>query len=109
MLLHGIDTNLIVALRALLAERNVTRAAKNVGLSQSSMSHALARLRAHFGDPLLVQVGRSMVLTERAKSLVGPVETAVSQLERVVLRGEPFDPARSKRTFRIMTKDNLAF
>ena len=46
MFLHGIDTNLILALRALLAERNVTRAAKSVGLSQSSMSHALGRLRA---------------------------------------------------------------
>jgi len=107
MLLRGIDANLIVALRALLHERNVTRAAKSVGLGQSSMSHALARLRAHFDDALLVQVGRAMVLTERGKSLISPVELAVSQLERVFLRTEKFDPRTAERTFRIVGTDNL--
>src|ERR1700760_2267867 len=82
MLLAGVDTNLIVALRALLVRQSVTRAAKDVGLSQSSMSHALARLRAHFADPLLVPVGRALVLTERAKQLQQPVADAVAQLER---------------------------
>ena len=58
MRLHGIDTNLILPLRALLLHQSVTRAAKEVGLGQSSMSHALARLRVHFDDPLLVSAGR---------------------------------------------------
>ncbi|WP_394846291.1 LysR family transcriptional regulator [Pendulispora brunnea] len=99
--------NLIVALRALLQERNVTRAAKKVGLGQSSMSHALARLRAHFDDPLLVQAGRTMVLTERAKALMGPVEAAIAHFERVFLSRESFDPRTSERTFRIVSTDNL--
>jgi len=107
MLLHGIDTNLIVALRALLQEGNVTRAAKKVGLGQSSMSHALARLRAHFDDPLLVQAGRTLVLTERAKALIGPVELAIAQFERVFLSRDAFDPRTSGRTFRIVATDNL--
>ncbi len=107
MLLRGIDTNLIVALHALLLERNVTRAAARVGLGQSSLSHALARLRAHFADPLLVLVGRSMVLTERAKALIAPVSAAVAQLERVFSRSERFEPASSERTFRIVGTDNL--
>ncbi len=107
MLLRGIDTNLIVALRALLHERNVTRAAKVSGVGQSSMSHALARLRAHFDDALLAQVGRSMVLTERGKALIEPVDLAVAQLERVFLQQEVFDPTTSERVFRIATTDNL--
>jgi DNA-binding transcriptional LysR family regulator len=107
MQLRGIDTNLIVALHALLVHRNVTRAGKEVRLSQSSMSHALSRLRAHFGDPLLIPVGRELVLTERAKSLVEPVTDAVARLERVFGKVEPFDPATSRRVFRIAATDNL--
>ncbi len=107
--MHAIDTNLIVALRALLQERNVTRAAKAVGLGQSSMSHALARLRVHFGDPLLVQVGRNMVLTERAKGLLGAVEQAVENLEKVFIQSERFDPRTSARVFKVAAPDNLEF
>lgn len=109
MQLHGLDLNLVVALRALLTERNVTRAAKTVGLGQSSMSHALSRLRAHFGDPLLVQVGREMVLTERARALQEPVSRAVAELARVFLEPQVFDPRTSERTFHIAAPDNLEF
>jgi DNA-binding transcriptional LysR family regulator len=105
--LRGINTNLVVALRALLVRRNVTRAAKDVGLTQSSMSHALGQLRAHFDDALLVPAGRELVLTERAKSLVEPVVDAVERLERVFARAEPFDPRSSRRTFRIASSDNM--
>lgn len=105
--LSGVNTNLILSLRALLRERNVTLAARKVGLSQSSMSHALARLRGQLNDPLLVAVGRKMVLTERAQRLIEPVEQAVAQLERVFLKSEPFDPATSQRVFRLMATDNL--
>ncbi|AKU98794.1 Transcriptional regulator, LysR family [Labilithrix luteola] len=107
MQLRGIDTNLVVALRALLAHRNVTRAGKAVGLSQSSMSHALSRLRAHFDDPLLVPVGRELVLTERAKELVEPVAEAIAKLERVFTPPAAFDPKTSRRLFRIAATDNL--
>jgi DNA-binding transcriptional LysR family regulator len=109
MQLGGIDTNLVIALRALLTERNVTRAAKSVGLGQSSMSHTLGRLRAHFGDALLVQVGRELVLTERAKMLVEPAEQAIAKLENVFLHKTKFDPATSQRVFRIASTDNLGF
>jgi DNA-binding transcriptional LysR family regulator len=107
MQLRGVDTNLIIALRALLVHQNVTKAAKDVGLSQSSMSHALARLRAHFDDPLLVPVGRELALTDRAKALIEPVAEAVAQLERVFVRAEPFNPRTSRRTFRIASTDNV--
>jgi DNA-binding transcriptional LysR family regulator len=107
MSLQSIDANLLVALYALLLEKNVTRAARRVGREQSSMSHALARLRDHFGDPLLVRAGRVMVLTERARLLVDPVEAAVAQVERVFAPEAPFDPRTSTRVFRLGTTDNL--
>ena len=53
--LASLDLNLLVVLDALLTERHVTRAAERVGLTQSSCSHALGRLRALLGDPLLVR------------------------------------------------------
>ena len=69
MNLAGINTNRLVALNALLGVQNVSRAAESIGLTQSSMSHALAQLRAHFGNRLLVPSGRRMILTERGKAL----------------------------------------
>ena len=63
MNLRQFDLNLLVALDALLTERNVTRAGNRLNLSQSAMSGALARLRHYFHDELLVPVGRQMALT----------------------------------------------
>lgn len=108
MRLEGIDTHLVVALHALLAEQSVTRAARRVGITQPSMSHALAKLRAHFGDPLLVPTGRSLVLTERARALAAPVAAAISGLERVFGAAPHFEPKSAARTFRLATSDNLA-
>jgi len=107
MNLAGIDMNLVVALDALLQERNVTRAAKRLGLGQSATSHALARLRLVFDDPLLVKAGRELVLTERATALVGPCARAVSELGRLFAAPTPFDPRTARRTFRVVATDNL--
>lgn len=107
MQLGGVDTNLVVPLLALLRHQSVTRAAREVGLSQSSMSHALARLRAHFADPLLVPAGRALVLTERGKALVESVASAVAALERVFAPPEPFHPRASRRVFHFAATDNL--
>ena len=63
------DFNLLVTLDVLLAEGNVTRAAKRLRLSPSAMSRALARLRETMGDPLLVRAGRGLVPTPRATKL----------------------------------------
>ncbi len=104
--LAGMDLNLVVALHALLEERHVTRAAKRVGLSQPAMSHALARLRAHYDDPLLVRDGRMMSATPRATALVEPLRLAVGHLERV-LSPDPFDAKRLETTFRIAVDDYI--
>ena len=64
---RGLDLNLLVALDALLSEASVSAAGRKLHLSQSAMSGALARLREHFRDPLLVQVGRRMQPTPHAR------------------------------------------
>ncbi len=107
MNLQSVDTHLVVALHALLSERSVTRAARRSGVTQPSMSHALARLRAVFDDPLLVQTGRHMTLSVRASELLPKVNAAVERLNAVFGPREPFDPTVSERTFRLVATDNL--
>ncbi len=103
--LAGIDLNLVVALDALLAERHVTRAAARLGLTQSAASHALARLRDVLGDPLLVRgPGGTMVPTALALRLAPQLDKILADLAGV-LRGETFDPATARHTFRIGTSD----
>ena len=73
MRLNRFDLNLLMALDALLNEKNVTRAGERVFLSQPAMSAALGKLREYFRDPLLVRVGRDLELTLRGLALIGLV------------------------------------
>ena len=90
--LANLDLNLLLSLRALLVERNVTRAAAALGLSQPAVSAALARLRRHFGDELLVRVGNRYELTPLALRLVDRAESAVAGIERVFSAGPRLRP-----------------
>jgi len=99
------DLNLLLAFEALMEERNVTRAARRIGLSQPAMSNALTRLRRTFEDPLLVRTPGAMTPTHAAQALIEPVRSALAQL-RVALEKKPaFDPAASKRAFHVLTND----
>ncbi|MEU9343824.1 LysR family transcriptional regulator [Streptomyces sp. NPDC048278] len=103
--LGGLDLNLLLALDALLHERNVTRAAERLGLSQPSVSAALARLRRHFGDELLARVGNHYDLTPLACRLAESTSAALTGVERVFTAVHGFDPARSDREFTLITSD----
>jgi DNA-binding transcriptional LysR family regulator len=103
--LSAVDLNLLVALRALLHERHVTRAAKSVGLSQPAMSHALARLRDLFDDQLLVRTARGMQPTPRAEEIAPALGRALEDLGRLVTAPEKFEPARSRRCFTVVADD----
>ena len=103
--LQSLDLNLLVHLRALLEERNVTGAAKRNFLSQPAMSRVLERLREMFNDPLLVRSGRIYERTVRADRLLRELETVLPRLEAMV-RGEEFDPARSEERFRLALTDH---
>ena len=105
MRFEKLDLNLLVALDALLSERNITRAAEKVHLSQSAMSNALGRLRDFFGDPLLVQVQRHMELTPRAQALHDPVRDVLVRIRLTIAAAPTFDPARSDRSLRIFASD----
>ena len=102
------DLPLLAALDALLSERHVTRAARRLGITQSSMSHHLARLRLRFGDALLVRSGRAMALTPRAEAMAAPLREALGAVRRAVADADPFDPATTSRTFTLAMPDLLA-
>ncbi|MFB7330839.1 LysR family transcriptional regulator [Streptomyces adustus] len=105
MNLARLDLNLVVALRALLEERNVTRAGQRVGLSQPAMSAALSRLRRHFDDDLLARVGGHYELTALGQVLLDRTATAYDVLERLFTSQADFDPAKETREFRLMASD----
>ncbi|MBR7834382.1 LysR family transcriptional regulator [Actinospica durhamensis] len=105
MALGGTDLNLLVALKALLEEGNVTKAGAKIGKSQPAMSTALARLRRHYKDELLVRVGRDYELTPFAKTLVPSVRRTLSAVEAALGTGRAFDPAHSDRVFRLTATD----
>ena len=107
MRFKGLDLNLLVALDCLLAERNVSRAAEKLCLSQSATSGALTRLREYFGDDLLVQLGRSMVMTPRAAELAPAVRKVLLQIEGTVIQRPEFDPATVRREIRIIASDYM--
>jgi DNA-binding transcriptional LysR family regulator len=101
----SIDLNLLIALGALLEERNLTRAGEKTNMSQPAMSGALARLRKHFGDELLVRDGRQYQLTPLARRLLPDVRDALRQVERTLEARPEFDPATSARTFSLVMSD----
>jgi DNA-binding transcriptional LysR family regulator len=103
--LRNLDLNLLPTLDALLRERNVTRAAERLGLSQPAVSAALGRLRRHFGDELLHRTGNQYELTPLAQQLRPPTELALAGVHRVFDASPGFDPASSDRTFRLMMSD----
>jgi LysR family transcriptional regulator, nod-box dependent transcriptional activator len=104
---RNIDLNLLIPLKALLHERNVTRAAKRIHLSQSAMSRALDRLRSELGDELLVRVGRNYELTPRGTALMSELGQIMPRLARL-WEGEPFSPAQSEAKIRLAMTDDAS-
>lgn len=105
MRLDQFDLNLLIAFDVLMEERGVTRAAERLNLTQSAMSAALKRLREAFSDEILVQHGKRMIPTPGALSLAPHVAAAVLSLRGILASGMRFDPAQSRRRFRIVASD----
>jgi DNA-binding transcriptional LysR family regulator len=101
----GKDLNLLVALRALLEEANVTRAGDRIQMGQSSMSSALSRLRLQFGDELLVRVGRDYELTPLARMLLPQLQATLPLIEKALASEAAFSPESSHRTFTLLMSD----
>jgi LysR family nod box-dependent transcriptional activator len=107
MQLNRFDLNLLIALDALLQEKNVTRAAERLYLSQPAMSAALQKLRDYFNDPLLVRTGREMDLTPRAVSLIEPVRAALLRIQATLGTQASFDVATVSRSFTVVVTDHV--
>jgi DNA-binding transcriptional LysR family regulator len=107
MNLRSLDLNLLLVFDAVMAERNVTRAADKVGLSQPALSNALTRLRGHLKDELFIRSPEGMRPTPRALELAAPIHEALASLEQA-LDPARFDPESSSRMFRIATNDYVA-
>jgi DNA-binding transcriptional LysR family regulator len=107
--LHRFDLNLLRTLDALLTERNVTRAARRMSVSQPAMSTQLARLREAFEDPLFLPQARGVLPTARALELAQPVKQLLGEVEQILQAGARFDPARSTDVFRIASTGALHF
>ncbi|MDC7789868.1 LysR substrate-binding domain-containing protein [Rhodoplanes sp. TEM] len=107
--LRAVDLNLLVVLDALAAERSVTRAAARLHLTQPAVSHALARLRALFGDPLFVRTPAGLSPTAAALRLAPRVAAVLAEIGGLLAPGERFDPATARRRFTLGMSDYAAF
>ncbi len=105
MMLKNVDLNLLIYLDVLLREKNVTRAAEQLGITQPAMSNGLKRLRGIFNDPLLIRSSEGMTPTERALELQPALRTALFDLQKVLEPNQSFEPKESKRMYRIMASD----
>ncbi|MFC5462999.1 LysR family transcriptional regulator [Massilia niabensis] len=102
---HTIDLNLLAVFQEVYRERQISSAARRLGLSQSAVSNALARLRRLFGDELFVRTGQGMQPTPFAASVAEPVGAALAQVALALNQRSAFDPATSNRRFTVAMSD----
>lgn len=107
--LRTFDLNLLVAFDVLMRELNVTRAAEQMFVTQSAMSHILHRLRQQLDDALLVKTPTGMKPTERALALIEPVRALLAEMEQLIQPPIAFDAAISQRRFVLAATDYIEF
>lgn len=100
------DLNLLVVFDAVMQEKNLTRAGQCLGLTQSAVSHALARLRHMLNDELFVRAPEGMVPTPRAERMADPIHQALQEM-RIVLEADAFEPSQASHSF-IISANNYA-
>ncbi|WP_426736287.1 LysR family transcriptional regulator [Myxococcus faecalis] len=101
------DLNLFRVFDVVYRERNLTRAAEVLFLSQSAVSHALARLREQLGAPLFVRQGRGVAPTPLAERVAPEIREALALLQQAVHHTRGFEPARDVGTFTLAMSDML--
>ena len=105
--LRQADLNLLVVFTALAEERNVTRAAARLLLSQPAVSRALQRLRDMFRDDLLIRTSSGYEPTPKGQRLLHELESTLPRLDRL-LSGTDFDPDAEETTFRVAVTDHAS-
>jgi DNA-binding transcriptional LysR family regulator len=99
--LNAIDLNLLPKFRALYRRRSVSEAGRELRLTQSAVSNALARMRSMFGDELFVRTTSGMEPTAFAHAIAEPIELALTKLEAEIAKAGGFEPQHSCRSFKI--------
>jgi DNA-binding transcriptional LysR family regulator len=102
--LRNFDLNLLLSFQVLIEERNITRAAKRMYISQPAMSRIVDRLQAMFGDELLVRTPEGYEPTQRALEIRGELQELLPKIEGLFHHG-PFDPSSAAGVFRVETVD----
>ncbi|MCA1855679.1 LysR family transcriptional regulator [Massilia oculi] len=102
---HAIDLNLLAVFQEVYRERQISSAARRLGLSQSAVSNALARLRRAFGDELFVRTASGMQPTPLAAQMAEPIGAAMAQVALALNQRSRFDPASSRRRFVLAMTD----
>ncbi|HEV2365814.1 MAG TPA: LysR family transcriptional regulator [Caulobacteraceae bacterium] len=99
--IRRVDGGLLLVFRELVRRGRTTAAAERLGLSQSAVSHALARLRDLFADPLFVRRPHGLEPTRRALELAPRIDALIDMIGAAVAAEPGFDPARSRRWFNL--------
>ncbi len=105
--LGRMDLNLFRVFEVIYRERNLTRAAAVLHVSQSAVSHALARLRSHFSDPLFQREGRGVTPTALALRLAPGILDSLARLQQSLGQLQDFDPLRAQRSFTLNLPEQL--
>ncbi|MET3917623.1 DNA-binding transcriptional LysR family regulator [Variovorax sp. OAS795] len=105
MHIEKLDLNLLRLFDAVFRARSVSRAAEALGLTQPAASHGLTRLRLLLGDALFTRTPGGVAPTPRAERLAVPVQAALAMLQQALSEPERFDPATSRKLFRIHMSD----
>lgn len=100
-----IDLNLFTVFNAIYTEGSLTRAAKQLNLTQPAISHALSRLRERLDDPLFERHGHKMRPTPLAQSILPDIQAALKQLNLAVQQAHVFEPQSAERTFHLAMRD----
>lgn len=103
--LRKLDLNLLIVFETVYKTGSVSEAARVLGMTQPTVSNALARLRDHFSDQLFVRRDRSMKPTARARALLPPVKEALTALRRGLSLETDFDLITADRRFRLLLHD----
>jgi DNA-binding transcriptional LysR family regulator len=103
------DLNLLPVFVALMEERNVTRAAERLGMTQPALSNALARLRDTLKDPLFIRERYGMKPTQMAQELAPAISAALAGIDDVIRGQQEFDPASTTRLFTVAPNSYVEF
>jgi len=106
--IRKLDGGLLLIFRELMARRRASDVAQHLGLSPSAISHALGRLRDLFGEPLFIRRSHGLEPTQRAMDLAPRIEQLLGQIDAMVSSESGFDPAASRRRFRIACPEDIA-